>query len=202
MADLATVPDALTILASLTRAFEVFFAILRYVIMVGGFIFATVAVMDLHASVVHAGQSSKRMFPRRHEPTTGGSLLLLAIAGLSVIVSLELTPIATTLTLISDNASFEYGAYSIGDMSEASKGDDVKEALNTLIKRCFQFVGLVAIFRGILGFKNYSQGLAKDSPALTGFGYFFAGVLCFGYEYVYYFIANIIGFDLIHFLNK
>lgn len=191
----ATYPDALVMIENLSGAMEYAFFFLRYLLMALAATYMVYAIFNLYSLTSAPTGQPNKMFPSRSQPTVGSAWMQLVLAGLIMLTATTLLPIASSMSVITGEATISY--YSVG--SYESQGSDITSAVSQLLNRAFVFIGLLAFYRGFATWWKITNGESEHKIGRV-FGFFFFGVLCFNITFVNALIANTIGFDLLGFL--
>jgi hypothetical protein len=190
-------PDALVMINNLSSAMEHGFSFLRYFLMVLAVMYMAFAIGNLYSITSSATGQPNKMFPSRSQPTVGSAWMQLVLAGLVMVTATTLLPIASSMSVITGDATISY--YSVGSLD--TTGNDLQKAVMALLKRAFVFIGLLAFYRGFATWWKITNGESEHKIGRV-FGFFFFGLLCFNVTFVNAIVANTIGFDLFGFLLK
>lgn len=190
-------PDALVMINNLSSAMEYGFLFLRYFLMALAVIYMIFAIGNLYSITSSATGQPNKMFPSRSQPTVGSAWVQLVVAGLIMVTATTLLPIASSMSVLTGEATISY--YSVGSLD--TTGNDLQEAVMALLNRAFVFIGLLAFYRGFATWWKITNGESEHKLGRV-FGFFFFGLLCFNITFVNAIVANTIGFDLFGFLLK
>lgn len=188
-------PDALVMINNISGAMEYGFAFLRYFLMVLAVLYMIYAILNLYAITTSATGQPNKMFPSRSQPTLGSAWVQLVVAGLLMLTATTLLPIASSMSIITGDATISY--YSVGSLDTTD--NDLQKAVSQLLNRAFVFIGLLAFYRGFATWWKITNG-ESDHKFGRVLGFFFFGLLCFNITFVNALVANTIGFDLFGFL--
>ena len=193
----ATYPDALVMINNVSEAMEYGFFFLRYFLMFLAVMYMAYAILNLYSITSSSTGQPNKMFPSRSQPTVGSAWVQLVVAGMLMLTATTLLPIASSMSVLTGDATISY--YSVGSLD--TTGNDLQEAVMSLLNRAFVFIGLLAFYRGFVTWWKITNGESEHKMGRV-FGFFFFGVLCFNITFVNAIVANTIGFDLFGFLLK
>lgn len=188
-------PDALEMIKNLSGAMEYGFFFLRYLLMALAVMYMVYAISNLYSITSSPAGQPNKMFPSRSQPTAGSAWVQLVVAGLLMLTATTLLPIASSMSVITGEATISY--YSVGSYDTAD--NDITTAVSQLLNRAFVFIGLLAFYRGFATWWKITNGESEHKFGRV-LGFFFFGVLCFNITFVNAIVANTIGFDLFGFL--
>lgn len=191
----ATYPDALVMIQNISGAMEYAFLLLRYLLMALAVLYMVYAIGNLYSITSAPTGQPNKLFPSRSQPTIGSAWVQLVLAGLVMLTATTLLPIASSMSVLTGEATISY--YSVG--SYDTSGTDITTAVSQLLNRAFVFIGLLAFYRGFVTWWKITNGESEHKMGRV-FGFFFFGILCFNITFVNALVANTIGFDLLGFL--
>ncbi|WP_173912859.1 type VI secretion protein [Acinetobacter sp. Marseille-Q1618] len=165
--------------------------IARYLCVVLGFIVFVRAILDMIA--VSDPVNATRFMTTVRRPSASGVVVKLIIAMLLVQLGLNLQLVDVMGSLLNDTRPNAVTYYDYSQTVGNSYTAELSLTILVVIGIC-QLVGIMAMIKGLLIWRDNSDGIGKSSNA-QGFVYILGGMLSYKIEDVHALVATIFGLD-------